>query len=91
MEGQEPAILSGSEVLDLIDPVDPDALVRRKGGGWTAKWFQPVGLQVELLSTIEGVELLGEPYIIAMPSGHDMTAVDFVLRAQEVKAFNERQ
>jgi hypothetical protein len=74
-----PLLMSACDVLDRINPVDPDQLARRAGGGWTAKWLNPVGVQIELLSTLPDVVLLGEEYTIGSGSTA-MHAIDFAFK-----------
>lgn len=54
---------SASEVWDLILPVTPDRLIDLGNGEYEARWWKPVPLMdVELLTTMEGLLIHGEPF-----------------------------
>lgn len=55
-------LLTASEVLEIIDPVDPDSLQCFKGT-WMAKWHPPVlGGDIEALKRTPGIEIVKDEY-----------------------------
>lgn len=55
-------LLSPADVLERIDPVDPDHLQALSNGAWLAEWFEPVGVQIDLLRATRYVTIVGEPF-----------------------------
>lgn len=55
-------ILTPSEVLKMIDPVDPDSLYCNKGT-WVAKWCPPVlGGDIEALKHTPGIKIVCDEF-----------------------------
>lgn len=55
--------LSGSEVLEIIDPADPASLQSFTPGVWTAKWAPPVpGGDLEILKRTPGIKIVKNEY-----------------------------
>jgi len=70
--------LTGSQVLEIIDPVDPDNLQSFTPGVWTAKWCPPVlGGDIEALKHTPGIEIVKDEYEPKNLPG--WVAIDFVV------------
>lgn len=69
-------LLSPSDVLEKIDPVDPDNL-QRSGHVWTAKWCLPVlEGDIEALRRTPGVNIIKEYQPDNLPG---WAAIDFTI------------
>jgi len=76
--------LSGAEVLEIIDPVDPDNLQHVGDGVWEAKWSpaNPHAADIECLRRTPRVKIVKEPFQPEqLPAG--WMAVHFTLGAEE--------
>lgn len=73
-------ILPPADVLQLIDPIDPDTLQHIGNGVYEARWFPPVPQeQIEALRAAE-IVTVSEPFVPdGLPSG--WTAVRFTVHA----------
>ncbi|MCG3207136.1 MAG: hypothetical protein FOGNACKC_00736 [Anaerolineae bacterium] len=63
MAFQSIKMLSPAQVLELIDPVDPDKLMQTAPGVWTAQWHPPVlGGDLEALRRTPGIDIVKDEY-----------------------------
>ena len=80
-------MLSSSEVLGIIDPIDPENLQSDGKGVWTAKWAPPVPIwQIEALcGGTSGVHIVANVY---QPDNlPNWAAVEFSVCADAVKRY----
>lgn len=70
-------LLTGTDVLEIIDPVDPDNL-QPFNGVWVAKWAPPVlGGDIEALRRTPGVTIVKDEYEPDNLPG--WSAIDFIV------------
>jgi hypothetical protein len=70
--------VSPSDVLKLIDPVDPDSLQQFRPGVWSARWAPPVlGGDIEALKRTPGIRIIRPEY--EPPGLRKWVGIDFVI------------
>jgi hypothetical protein len=56
-------LVTVSDILRKIDPVDPESIVPLGDGWYEARWCSPVPvMDLEVLRRTEGIEVFGEPF-----------------------------